>query len=43
MGIRNDLDLLITETEEKKDEAKVKYDKGMIEFTQAGGEVKKEK
>lgn len=33
MGIRNDLDLLITETEEKKDEAKGKYDKGMIEFT----------
>ena len=33
MGLKNDLDLFLTENDEKQEQVKTKYDKGMIEFT----------
>lgn len=43
MGVQNELDLLMGETLEKQDMAKTKKDKGLIDYTQDLGEVKKEK
>ena len=41
MGAKNELDLLMGETSDKRDFAKTKKDKGLIEYTQTKGEVKK--
>ena len=43
MGVKNELDLLMGETADKRDFAKTKKDKGLIEYTQTKGEVKKQK
>lgn len=43
MGVHNELDLLMGETLDRQSLAKTKKDKGMIEYTQSLGEVKKQK
>ena len=43
MGVTNELDLLIGESKEKQDLAKTKKEKGLLDFTQSLGEVKKQK
>lgn len=43
MGVKNELDLLMGETRDKQDMAKFKKDKGLIEYSQIMGDVKKQK
>jgi hypothetical protein len=43
MGVKNELDLLMGETRDKQDMAKSKKDKGLIEYSQIMGDVKKQK
>lgn len=43
MGVKNELDLLLGETKENFEKAKNKTDKGLIQYSQDQGEVKKDK
>ncbi len=43
MGVTNELDLLLSEPKDRQDMAKTKKNKGLIDYTQSLGEVKKQK